>query len=160
MDADRFKDEENHPKNHLRPSAFICGQKDMKISLPIIVVAFETDYGGVVSNTRYLEYIERGRYALLHSAGLWIDKTWHEIGVQPVVRRVEVDYLGFARHEDELEMTIEVTEIGGARAVFSYELKRVSDSSVLMRARQTMAFLNTQWRPVRVPEKFRTALSP
>jgi acyl-CoA thioester hydrolase len=131
----------------------------MKISLPITVVAFETDYGGVVSNTRYLEYIERGRYALLHQAGLWVEKTWKEIGVQPVVRRVEVDYLGFARHEDQLELSVEVAEIGGARAVFCYELIKISDGSVLMRARQTLAFLGTQWRPVRVPEKMRLALS-
>jgi acyl-CoA thioester hydrolase len=131
----------------------------MKISLPITVVAFETDYGGVVSNTRYLEYIERGRYALLHQADLWVEKTWKEIGVQPVVRRVEVDYLGFARHEDRLEMVVEVAELAGARAIFSYELTRIEDGSVLMRAHQTIAFLNTQWRPVRMPEKFRRAFS-
>ena len=47
----------------------------MKIELPITVVAFETDFGGVVSNTRYLEYIERGRYALLHAAGLLLGWT-------------------------------------------------------------------------------------
>jgi YbgC/YbaW family acyl-CoA thioester hydrolase len=133
----------------------------MKISLPITVVAFETDYGGVVSNTRYLEYIERGRYALLHQADLWVEKTWKEIGVQPVVRRVEVDYLGFARHEDQLELAVEITELGGARAIFSYGLTRLgeTESPVLMRARQTLAFLNTQWRPVRMPEKFRLAFS-
>ncbi|RYG66359.1 hypothetical protein EON80_15570 [bacterium] len=131
----------------------------MKVTLPITVVAFETDYGGVVSNTRYLEYIERGRYALLHQAGLWVEKTWQEIGVQPVVRQVQVDYLGFARHEEQLELTVDVAELRGARGVLSYELKRLSDGAVLMRAQQTIAFLNTQWRPVRVPEKFLTALT-
>ncbi len=130
----------------------------MKISLPILVVAFETDFGGVVSNVRYLEYIERARYALWHAVGLQVEKTWKEFGVQGVVRRIEVDYLGFAKHEDELEIGVEVVEIGGATLILSYELKRTRDAAVLMRARQTMAFLNTKWRPVRVPEVFRTKL--
>ena len=130
----------------------------MKISLPILVVAFETDFGGVVSNTRYLEYIERARYALLHAANLGVEATWREFGVQSVVRRVEVDYLGFARHEDELQISARTAEIGGARVVVEYELTRAIDEAVLMRARQTLAFLNTNWRPVRVPDIFRERL--
>jgi acyl-CoA thioester hydrolase len=131
----------------------------MRISLPILVVAFETDFGGVVSNTRYVEYIERARYALWHSAGLQVERTWREHGVQGVVRRVEVDYLGFAKHEDELEIAVEVGEIGGARLILNYELSRSPDGAVLMRARQTLAFLNTNWKPVRVPEIFRSNLT-
>jgi len=131
----------------------------MKISLPILVVAFETDFGGVVSNTRYLEYIERARYALWHAAGLQVEKTWKEFGVQGVVRRVEVDYLGFAKHEDELEISVEVAEIGRATLVLAYQLSRPGDGAVLMRARQTMAFLSSSWRPTRVPEVFRASLS-
>lgn len=130
----------------------------MKVTLPILVIAFETDYGGVVSNTRYLEYIERGRYALLHAAGLSVEKTWQEIGVQSVVRRVEVDYVGFARHEDELDLDVEVKEWSGATATIVYELRRRSDQVTMMRARQTLAFLNQNWRPVRVPALFREKL--
>ena len=126
----------------------------MKITLPILVVAFETDFGGVVSNVRYLEYIERARYALWHTAGLQVEKTWKEFGVQGVVRRVEVDYLGFAKHEDELEISALVGEIGGARLVLEYEITRPKDGATILKARQTMAFLNTQWRPVRVPSVF------
>jgi acyl-CoA thioester hydrolase len=131
----------------------------MKVTLPILVVAFETDFGGVVSNVRYLEYIERARYALWHRAGLQVEKTWKEFGVQGVVRRVEVDYLGFAKHEDELEIKVEASEIGKTTLILNYELTRPSDGAILMRARQTMAFLNTRWRPVRVPELYRAALT-
>ncbi len=129
----------------------------MKISL--LVVAFETDFGGVVSNVRYLEYIERARYALWHTAGLQVEKIWREHGVQGVVRRVEVDYLGFAKHEDELEVSALVGEIGGARLVLEFEITRPEDGAMILKARQTMAFLNTKWRPVRVPEIFRERLN-
>jgi acyl-CoA thioester hydrolase len=131
----------------------------MTVTLPITVVAFETDFGGVVSNTRYLEYIERGRYALLHAAGLKVTDVWESHGVQPVVRRAQIEYLGFARHEDELELAVRVREHGRATSTLSYELTRLADGSTLMRAEQTLAYLNARWRPVRVPEVYRAALA-
>jgi acyl-CoA thioester hydrolase len=130
----------------------------MKVTLPITVVAFETDYGGVVSNTRYLEYIERGRYALLHACGLKIEEVWKKHEVQPIVRRVEIDYRGSARHEDQLELDIEVGEHGKSTSTLVYTLRRTSDGSTLMRAVQTLAYINTRWRPVRVPDVIRNAL--
>ena len=127
----------------------------MKVILPIHVVAFETDFGGVVSNTRYLEYIERGRYALMHEANLTVASALELCGAQPVVRRVEVDYLQAARHEDELELHIVVEAHQGARTVLSFELIRPRDGVLIMRARQTLAYLNQDWKPVRVPELFK-----
>ncbi len=93
----------------------------MKVELPITVVAFETDFGGVVSNTRYLEYIERGRYALLHKAGLKISEVWESHGVQPVVRRISIEYLSFARHEDELQLQASVIQHSRTTTMLSYE---------------------------------------
>lgn len=129
----------------------------MKISH--LVVAYETDFGGVVSNVRYLELLERARYALWHECGLEVEKTWREFGVQGVVRRVEVDYLGFARHEDELEISVEVGETLGATLILQYEITRPKDGATILRARQTMAFLNLKWRPVRVPQIFKERLN-
>jgi acyl-CoA thioester hydrolase len=130
----------------------------MKVTLPIIVIAFETDYEGVVSNTRYLEYMERGRYALLQAAGLSVEQMLKGSGVQPVIRRVEIDYIGVARHEDALELGVEVQEWRGASAILAHELRRADDQSLVMRGRQTLAFINENWRPVRVPALFKQKL--
>ena len=131
----------------------------MQITLPITVIAFETDFGGVVSNTRYIEYIERGRYALLHAAGLKITDVWAAHGAQPMVRRVEIDYLVPARHEDELLLTASIAAHSGATTTLRYELTRPAGPAVIMRAEQTLAYLNTKWKPVRVPTVFREALN-
>jgi acyl-CoA thioester hydrolase len=124
----------------------------MKIILPITVMAFETDFGGVVSNTRYVEYIERGRYALVHAAGLRIDEVWKTHGAQPIVRHLEIDYLGGARHEDELELEVRVEEQTRTTTVLGFSLKRGEEE--LMRATQTLAYINRRWRPTRVPDIF------
>jgi acyl-CoA thioester hydrolase len=128
------------------------------IILPITVLAYETDFGGVVSNTRYLEYLERGRYALMHTQGLTVSGIWEKHGVQFVVRRAEVDYIGFARHEDQLELHTRVAGHTGATTIIEHEIKRIADGAILLRARQTLAYLNTKWRPVRVPDIFKQAL--
>ena len=124
----------------------------MKITLPITVMAFETDFGGVVSNTRYVEYIERGRYALMHAAGLRIEEIWKTHGAQPIVRHLEIDYLGGARHEDELHLEICIQEHTRSTTVLRYLLKRHGEN--LMRATQTLAYINNRWRPTRVPDIF------
>ena len=122
------------------------------IILPIRVMAFETDYGGVVSNTRYLEYLERGRYALLEAADLKIENLWEELGVQPVVRSVALEYLTPARHEDELKLSICVASHGKTSTTLNFELRR--ESTLIMRATQTLAYINTRWKPSRVPQIF------
>ena len=129
------------------------------VTLPILVHAFETDFGGVVSNTRYLEFLERGRYALLHAADLPVEKTWREDGIMAIVRRVEADYLNFARHEDALTLTTWVSAWKGASAIVSHEIIRECDGVTILRARQTIAFLNREWKPTRVPAIYRERLS-
>ncbi len=129
------------------------------VTLPILVHAFETDFGGVVSNTRYLEFLERGRYALLHAAGLPVEKTWRENGIMAIVRRVEADYLNFARHEEALTLKTWVSEWKGATATVSHEITRDCDGVTILRARQTIAFLNREWKPTRVPAIYRECLA-
>ena len=131
----------------------------MKTVLPIRVVAFETDYGGVVSNTRYVEYLERGRYALLQNCGLSVERVLETHGVQAVVRRIDIEFLVPARHEDELELHIEVQRHIGATTTLSSQLFRVRDNVLLMRATQTLAYIDTRFRVVRVPKVFRDALT-
>lgn len=130
----------------------------MKVELPMLVHAFETDFGGVVSNTRFLEWFERGRYALLHQAGLPVEETWSSEGVMAIVRRVEVDYLSFARHEDQLVLTTRVGGWKGATATVEHEIARPKDGALIARATQTIAFLNRSWKPTRVPPSYREKL--
>lgn len=129
----------------------------MKVILPINVVAFETDYGGVVSNTRYLEYIERGRYALFHAAGFRMEEYTAQHGIVFVVRKIEMEYLSPARHEDELELSVQVTAHTKTSTVLQFELHRKGEEHPLLRAEQTLVYINENWRPVRVPQIFRDA---
>jgi len=126
----------------------------MKVTLAIRVVSFETDYGGVVSNIRYLEYLERGRYAIFHAAGFKMEEVIATHKVQFVVRKVELEYLAPARHEDELELEISVASHSKTSTILNFELRRKNEAALLLRATQTLAYINDKWRPTRVPQIF------
>jgi acyl-CoA thioester hydrolase len=121
-------------------------------------MAFETDFYGVVSNTRYLEYLERGRYGLLERAGVTVKDIWEEHGVQPIVRRVAIEYLGPARHEDHLQLVSWVELHEGATTTLRHELFRCHDQALILTARQMLAYINRHERPVRVPPAYRLGL--
>ena len=131
----------------------------MKIILPISVVAFETDFFGVVSNTRYVEYMERGRYALMAAMSLRVTDIWREYKVQPVVRRAQIEYLSFASHEDKLELDVEMGTIRLASFEVHFVLRRPSDGAIVMRATQVLAFINERLRASRVPGWFLEAIA-
>ena len=126
----------------------------MKVILPIFVVSYETDYGGVVSNTRYLEYLERGRYAIFQAAGFKMEEVIATHGVQFVVRKVEMEYLRPARHEDELELEIRIAAHTRTSTILNFELRRKGENTPLLRASQTLAYINNNWRATRVPQIF------
>ena len=70
----------------------------------------DTDFGGVVYYANYLRYFERARTEWLRSLGVEHQRLAREDGLQFVVRRVEIDFLRGARLDDELSITVELTE--------------------------------------------------
>ena len=130
----------------------------MTIEIPIFVHAYETDYAGVVSNVRYLEWFERGRYALLKAAGLKVEEILATHGVQAVVRETHVEYLGFARHEDELTLSVRVGEHSKTTSTLFFEVRKTGDAALVVRAKQTLAYINANFRATRAPEIYRQNL--
>lgn len=130
----------------------------MTIQIPIFVHAYETDFAGVVSNTRYIEWLERGRYALLRAANVPVNDLWENDGIVAVVRKTEIEYLGFARHEDELMLEVTVKEHSKTTSTLAFEVRKVADGSVTARARQTLAYINRGFRATRTPLIYREKL--
>jgi acyl-CoA thioester hydrolase len=77
---------------------------------PVRVYYEDTDFGGVVYYANYLRFFERARTEWLRSLGVDHQRLACEDGLQFVVRRVEIDFLRGARLDDELSITVEVTE--------------------------------------------------
>ena len=70
----------------------------------------DTDFGGVVYYANYLRYFERARTEWLRGLGVDHQSLAREQGLQFVVRRAEIDFLRGARLDDQLEITVEISQ--------------------------------------------------
>jgi acyl-CoA thioester hydrolase len=84
----------------------------------------DTDFGGVVYYANYLRYFERARTEWLRSLGIEHQALAREQGLQFVVYRAEIDFLRGARLDDELEITVAVSERKRASLLLAQEALR------------------------------------
>lgn len=60
--------------------------------MPIKVRDYEVDAQGIVNNANYQHYLEHTRHMFCEQAGVSF-RAMHESGLDPVVRRIQIDYL-------------------------------------------------------------------
>lgn len=111
----------------------------------------DTDFSGVVYHARYLHFLERGRTDYLRCLGIEQgNMTIHdEEGLAFVVRHMDLDFLAPARMDDLVEIRTRPQRVGGAKLVLDQEIS--VGERLLMRARVTIAVINSAGRPRRLP---------
>lgn len=84
----------------------------------------DTDAGGIVFYGNYLKFMERARTEWLSSLGFG-QETMRRAGEGMfIVAETQLRYLKPARLDDQLQVTVVVTEIGRATVTFSQEVWR------------------------------------
>jgi acyl-CoA thioester hydrolase len=130
----------------------------MPFHWPVRVYWEDTDAGGVVYYATYLKFMERARSEWLRAYGFEQDTLRDEAGVVFVVRRVEVDYLSPARFNDQIEVSVELHEVG--RASLSVEQALTRGATRLVSARVTLACVDAaRFKPVKIPSPIIQALA-
>ncbi|MDV4145753.1 MULTISPECIES: tol-pal system-associated acyl-CoA thioesterase [Shimia] len=124
----------------------------MTYTLPIRIYYEDTDMAGIVYYANYLKFIERGRSEWVREIGMDQLKMKAE-GIVFAVRRVEADYLGSAKLDDELIVETEVASVTAARLVMEQRVKRGEE--VLFHAMVTVVCMNEAGQPVRLPANIR-----
>ncbi len=84
--------------------------------LEIEVRDYEIDAEGIVNNANYLHYLEHTRHCFCAEAGMSFD-SMRKIGIDPVLSRVEIDYLTPLRSGDTMRSCLAM-ERRGPRFVF------------------------------------------
>ncbi|GAB4167249.1 MAG: tol-pal system-associated acyl-CoA thioesterase [Terrimicrobiaceae bacterium] len=125
-----------------------------RIAMPIQVMYYDTDAGGVVHNLAYLRFIEAARTLLAIDLGMDFDVI-ERTGIHPVVVRSEVDYKKPAKLGEHLVIEGGVAEVGRARFWVEFEVVRRDSRDVLVTCRQALALVRIpEGRPVRIAEGF------
>jgi len=117
----------------------------------------DTDAGGVVYHSRYLNFFERARTEWLRSLGVQQAKMAEEDNNIFVVLNMNIDFVSVARLDDELDTTVHTAECSGARMVFKQDMTRCSDQQLIASADVTAACLKADsFKPTRMPKWIRT----
>lgn len=128
--------------------------------LSVRVYYEDTDFSGAVYHANYLKFCERGRSDCLRLLGIHHHALhWHETEGRRgfVVRRMVCEFLKPARIDDVLEVETRFVEIAGARMELEQKVRRGGDS--LFEARVTVALVDAQGRPRRVPKDMVRAMA-
>lgn len=131
-----------------------------RIVMPVQVMYYDTDAGGVVHNLAYLRFIEAARTLLAIDLGMDFDVI-ARTGIHPVVIRTEVDYKKPARLGEHLTVEGGVDEVARARFWVGFTIFRKETRDVLVTCRQALALVRMpDGRPVRVADGFPSLNGP
>ena len=148
-----MKDELKSPrKRPAKRTPFVTHHSSPRVfSWPVRVYYEDTDLGGVVYYANYLKFLERARTEWLRARGFEQNALAAVHQVMFIVRAVSLDYRKPARFNDELEVTVELREIGASRIALQQLVRRGQEEMVA--AQVEIACVNTiSFKPVRIPE--------
>jgi len=119
----------------------------------------DTDAGGVVYHSRYLNFFERARTEWLRNMGVDQSKLAEKENVLFAVRHMDIDFKQAARLDDELDVTVHSVEASGVRMTFNQDMTRCSDRQLVASAKLTAVSLKADsFKPTRMPEWIRAEM--
>jgi len=120
----------------------------------------DTDAGGVVYHSQYLNFFERARTEWLRAKGVHQAKIAEQENVLFAIRHMDIDFISAARLDDELDITVRNVDAGGVRMTFEQDMTRCSDRQLVAKARLTAVCLRADnFKPTRMPRWIRAEIS-
>ncbi len=98
-------------------------------TIPVRVYYEDTDAGGVVYHSNYINFFERARTEWLRQLGYEMDELVRDEQLIFVVRALSCEYLRPAIFNDELFVSAEIIEVGNTSIKFAQKVMRVSKDS-------------------------------
>ena len=119
---------------------------------PVRVYFEDTDAGGVVYHSRYLNFFERARTEMLRAMGVSQTELKEKHGLIWVVLDIHVHFKQAARLDDELQVSAALQWVRGVRQGFRQEMTRPSDGALVATADLSAVMLHADsLKPARVP---------
>ena len=97
---------------------------DSAFMLPVRVYYQDTDAGGVVYHSTYLNFMERARYEWMRDMDLDIKSLAQVHRVLFMIRSLNIEYFKPALLDDLLHVTVQATDFGRVRIILSQQVLR------------------------------------
>lgn len=123
---------------------------------PIRVYFEDTDAGGIVYHSIYLNYAERARTELVRELGVNQRALLEQgEGTAFAVRGASIDYVRPARLDDLLSVETRVTAVGGASVELDQVIRHAGDGTELVRIQVRLGYITLSGKPARIPAAIR-----
>ena len=130
----------------------------MKFDWPVQVYWEDTDAGGVVYHSQYLNFMERARTEFLRSLGLMQTVLRDELGVLFVVRDIQIRFKKPAKFDDALNVNTALIKVGRSLLEFEQNIYR-GDEHLIAAKVDVVCIGADSFRPVSIPEKMMRLLT-
>jgi acyl-CoA thioester hydrolase len=131
-------------------------QKDSTFYFPLRVFYEDTDAGGVVYHSNYLNFCERARTEWLRQLDIGRERLAREFDIMFVVRRATIEWRRPARLDDLLMIETVMGGAGKVRVSMIQTVKRGDE--VLARIDIEVVAVNSQFQPTAVPKELLSIL--
>ncbi|MCR6632596.1 MAG: YbgC/FadM family acyl-CoA thioesterase [Magnetospirillum sp.] len=117
----------------------------------------DTDAGGIVYHSNYLNFAERARTEMVRTLGLRQSDLAAE-GYAFAVRHMTMDFLKSAKLDDLLQVESTPKALGGASLEVGQVIRRLDDGAELVRLDVKLAFIRLDGKPARIPAELKNSL--
>ena len=109
----------------------------------------DTDSGGVVYYSNYLNFLERARTEMIESVGLSNKKLLEEYKTLIIVKSCNIEYVSPAKLEDKIQIYSSIESLGKASFVVIQNINK--DDDLIAKAKLKLVTVNQEGKPAKIP---------
>ncbi len=117
----------------------------------------DTDAGGVVYHSKYLDFCEKARTELLREKGIIQTKLKLDLGITFVVKFLKIDYKKPAKLDDLLTIKTQIVENSGLIIKMNQNIFNENEENIAQ-IQVELVCLNKDFKPIRIPKNICEAL--
>ena len=117
----------------------------------------DTDAGGVVYYSNYLNFLERARTEMIESIGLSNKQLLEENKTLIIVKSCNIEYISSAKLEDKITVYSSIESFSKASFVIIQNIKK--DNALIVKAKLKLVTVNQEGRPIKIPSVLEKKLS-
>ena len=117
----------------------------------------DTDAGGVVYYSNYLNFLERARTEMIESIGLSNKQLLEENKTLIIVKSCNIEYISSAKLEDKITIYSSIESFSKASFVIIQNIKK--DNALIVKAKLKLVTVNQEGRPIKIPSVLEKKLS-